>query len=89
MIAIEGEPAVLKCPVQVEGTPRWTKEGKDVEGERVDQHEEKLTIENVTKEDAGFYLCTDPDEPKTKGKIALRIAGNATLGLGTHMYHQY
>ncbi|XP_022704194.1 papilin-like isoform X2 [Varroa jacobsoni] len=74
MIAIEGEPAVLKCPVQVEGTPRWTKEGKDVEGERVDQHEEKLTIENVTKEDAGFYLCTDPDEPKTKGKIALRIA---------------
>ncbi|OQR71707.1 papilin-like, partial [Tropilaelaps mercedesae] len=79
VVAIEGEAVTLKCPAKIESTPQWTKAGKDVEHDRADSQDDKLIISGVSKEDAGVYLCEDPEEPKTKGRIALKIAVAPTI----------
>lgn len=75
VVVDEGKTAELKCPIETTSTPRWTKRGEDVDHDRADYQDKTLVIKESMKEDAGVYICSEPDNSEVVGKVALRIAG--------------
>ena len=74
----EGRDVTLECALQGENVPsntngsvRWNREGtKFRDGSYTINADLKISIENVTKEDAGKYFCT---ATSTLGNIEINL----------------